>query len=86
MQAKGCGVCGEMETAQGRTQLSIDHEHVEGWDQMTPEERRHYVRGLLCLRCNRYRVGMNTLETVLKVFRYLLRASVVRLRMKGTTK
>lgn len=31
---------------------NIDHEHVPGWGKMPPEQRRRYVRGLLCVHCN----------------------------------
>ncbi|SRR5712692_5264824 len=33
--------------------LHVDHLHVDGWKDMPPEERRKYVRGLLCGACNR---------------------------------
>lgn len=53
--------------------LSIDHEHVEGWSEMSFEEKSRHFRGLLCLVCNRWRVGKNTLETAKKVVAYLER-------------
>lgn len=35
--------------------LNIDHEHVRGWAKMIlPAEKRLYVRGLCCTRCNHY--------------------------------
>lgn len=46
-----CYVCGL--TPQS-LRLCIDHEHVRGWKKMPPEERRLYVRGLLCWSCNHY--------------------------------
>ena len=30
----------------------VDHEHVDGWEEMPPEKRKLYVRGLLCNGCN----------------------------------
>lgn len=33
-----------------------DHHHVPGWKSKPPEERRRYVRGVLCLFCNHRRV------------------------------
>jgi hypothetical protein len=60
LQSKGCAICGQHETANGREMLTIDHDHTTG-----------KVRGLLCLVCNRYRVGSNTLETALAVVEYL---------------
>jgi hypothetical protein len=31
---------------------TTDHEHVRGWSKMPPEQRRRYVRGVLCRHCN----------------------------------
>ena len=36
---------------------NTDHEHVPGWEAMPPEERRRYVRGVLCHYCNHRRVN-----------------------------
>jgi hypothetical protein len=33
-------------------QFTTDHEHVRGWAKMPPEQRRLYVRGILCRHCN----------------------------------
>ena len=44
-----CFVC-ELEPSKGR--LCIDHDHVKGWKKMPPEQRKIYVRGLLCWYCN----------------------------------
>jgi hypothetical protein len=46
-----CFVC-KMEPKKER--LCIDHEHVRGWKKMPPEQRKLYVRGLLCWVCNHY--------------------------------
>jgi hypothetical protein len=35
---------------------NTDHEHVPGWKHMPPEERKKYVRGVLCFYCNHKRV------------------------------
>jgi hypothetical protein len=32
--------------------LNIEHEHVKGWKNMLPEERKNYIRGLACFVCN----------------------------------
>ena len=45
------GVCAICQIKSGKT-LHVDHKHVEGYSLMTPEEKRKYVRGLLCSRCN----------------------------------
>lgn len=31
---------------------NTDHEHVPRWKHMPPEQRKRYVRGVLCARCN----------------------------------
>jgi hypothetical protein len=31
---------------------NTDHEHVARWKTLPPEERRRYVRGVLCIHCN----------------------------------
>lgn len=36
---------------------NTDHEHVPGWKHMPPEQRRTFVRGILCYHCNRRVVG-----------------------------
>lgn len=46
-----CAVC-QKSPSKGR--LCIDHEHVKGWKKMPAEQRRLYVRGLLCWFCNHY--------------------------------
>jgi hypothetical protein len=34
--------------------MAVDHEHVKGWKKMRPAERAGYVRGILCIWCNRW--------------------------------
>lgn len=48
-QNGACGACGQIPIS-GR--LNIDHEHIRGWKKMPPDERKGYVRGLLCYMCN----------------------------------
>lgn len=48
-QGHVCFVCKKL-TSTGR--LCIDHEHVKGWKKLPPEQRKIYVRGLLCWFCN----------------------------------
>lgn len=33
--------------------LAVDHDHVAGYDELPPDEKRRLVRGLLCDACNR---------------------------------
>jgi hypothetical protein len=44
-----CSICGR-EIPIGL--MKVDHYHVEGYDAMPPEEKRKYVRELLCSNCN----------------------------------
>lgn len=44
-----CFVC-EKEPPNGR--LCTDHDHVKKWKKMPPDQRKLYVRGLLCSYCN----------------------------------
>ncbi len=54
MQAGVCAVCHKVSTT-GR--LVTDHEHAKNWKKMPPEQRKLYVRGLLCWVCNHYTLG-----------------------------
>jgi len=37
--------------------LNIDHDHVPMWAKLQPEDRKRYVRGVLCTYCNFRRVN-----------------------------
>lgn len=68
-QEHRCWVC-RQEPTKGR--LCVDHEHVKGWKKMPPEQRKLYVRGLLCFRCNTTFVGRGvTVERSRRVTLYL---------------
>lgn len=56
-----CPVCHK---GSATTLFNTDHDHVPGWKNKTPDERRRYVRGVLCAYCNRRRVNsrMSALE------------------------
>lgn len=47
-----CAVC-EKEFKVGQ-RINVDHVHVRGWKQMTPDKRKGYIRGLLCYTCNKF--------------------------------
>ncbi len=52
--------------------LCIDHYHAKGWKKMPAEDRKKYVRGLLCWFCNHYYVGRAiTIEKASRVVLYL---------------
>lgn len=42
-----CPIC-----EKGERTWNTDHEHVAGWKNMVPTERKRYVRGVLCWYCN----------------------------------
>lgn len=56
-----CSICQKPRTA-FKNALSIDHNHRTG-----------KIRGLLCYRCNKFRVGRQTIETAREVLEYLLK-------------
>ncbi|HEY1645047.1 MAG TPA: endonuclease domain-containing protein, partial [Candidatus Saccharimonadales bacterium] len=45
------GVCYICEREPTRT-LCVDHVHINGYKKMNSENKRKYVRGLLCFMCN----------------------------------
>jgi hypothetical protein len=68
-QGEACFVCLQKPT-KGR--LCIDHEHVKGWKHMPPDQRKLFVRGLLCFRCNTTYVGRGaSIERAERVALYL---------------
>jgi len=38
----------------GKIRFVVDHYHAKGWKKMQPEQRKTFVRGLLCWYDNRY--------------------------------
>lgn len=52
LQGGGCEICHAKAPGGVSDKFHVDHRHVEGWDDLTPEERRPFVRALLCHRCN----------------------------------
>jgi Recombination endonuclease VII len=47
-----CPIC-----QKDKNRWNTDHEHVAGWVKMEPNERKRYVRGVLCWYCNHRRVN-----------------------------
>jgi len=78
-QGGKCAICGRSETGgrkwlSGRiTKFAVDHKHVEGYESMPPEEKKKYVRGLLCVSCNNRVLGLieDNPELVIKAQKYL---------------
>lgn len=46
-QGSVCAIC-----KQAHPRMCVDHIHVLGFKKMLPEEKRKYVRGILCFMCN----------------------------------
>jgi len=59
-----CAICKKPRSA-FKNSLSIDHNH-----------KTNKIRGLLCFRCNKFRVGRQTIETCKEVLDYLLKYDV----------
>jgi len=54
--------------------LHVDHEHVKGWKDMPPNERKKYIRGLSCYTCNRFRLTRGTnIKNAKNMYAYLKR-------------
>lgn len=60
-QEQKCAICKKHES-QFKNRLAVDHNH-----------RTSKVRALLCYRCNKFRVGRQTIETCREVLEYLLK-------------
>lgn len=62
-----CAIC-----KQPNRKWVTDHEHVKGWKQMEPEQRKLYVRGILCIWCN-FRILRRgvTIQKLINALRYL---------------
>lgn len=72
MLARQGGTCAVCRRAPTTGRLCVDHEHVKGWKAMPPEERKQYVRGLLCFWCNHAYVGRGiTVDKAINIVRFL---------------
>lgn len=54
--------------------LCVDHQHIKGYKKMSSEDKAHYVRDLLCFKCN----------TGLKGFEKTKNGKENRQRLEGT--
>lgn len=73
LEAQG-GVCFVCQKLPPSGRLCTDHEHVKGWKKKPPEERKRYVRGILCWVCNHYYLGRGiTVAKARRVVEYLER-------------
>jgi superfamily II helicase len=51
-QNHSCAICGKHES-HFSMKLAVDHYHIRNFKKFPPEEKKKYIRGLLCFRCNR---------------------------------
>jgi len=69
-----CPICerSPIRKTDGYMHLVVDHFHARGYKKMSPDDRRWYVRGLVCITCNRYLVNKNvTIAKAEKAIEYL---------------
>lgn len=66
-----CFICGNPPKTRN---LHVDHLHVKNFKKLPPEEKKSYVRGLLCFQCNKLLVGrgMNLFKAE-RLVKYLTR-------------
>lgn len=64
IQGARCAICNKHEST-FKKRLAVDHSHKTG-----------RVRGLLCYRCNRFKIGRNTIESATEILEYLLKYDV----------
>lgn len=59
-----CALC-QKPRHEFKKNLSVDHNH-----------RTNKIRGLLCYRCNKFMIGRQTIESLVKSLRYLVKYDV----------
>jgi hypothetical protein len=71
-----CPICKKKPKTGSPSEFNIDHIHVRNYDKLPPEERRKYVRGILCQWCNRsYMAKHMTEEKAKNIILYLTQYS-----------
>jgi hypothetical protein len=48
------GVCPICARVPPSGKMAVDHEHVPKWKRLAPAERARFVRGVVCVWCNRW--------------------------------
>lgn len=67
-QGEICPICGRSDAL-----MVIDHEHTKGWKKFPPEQRKLYVRGIICSYDNQRIVGRGaTAQKLINGAHYLL--------------
>lgn len=71
-QGRMCPICNKEPKTGKPTEFNVDHKHVPKWKTMKPEERRKYVRGIVCQWCNRsYLAKAMTVKKAANIVIYL---------------
>jgi len=74
-QEYSCAICKKppkLHKTTRRLLLVVDHVHQKGWSKMKPDDRKKYVRGLICPHCNLHIVNRNmTLDRARGAVEYL---------------
>lgn len=66
------GVCPICLKLPSKERFVVDHQHIRGYKEKSPEEKRKFIRGILCWFCNRYYVTRGiTIEKAENVVLYL---------------
>lgn len=60
----GVHVCAICLVAPKSGRFVVDHDHYPGWLSMPPERRKRFVRGVICMTCNRF--VLSRFSTVLR--------------------
>jgi hypothetical protein len=64
-----CEICGRHQSHFTKA-LNVDHFHAKGYSKMKPDQRKRFIRGLLCGFCNRgfYKENPETLRKAAEYF------------------
>lgn len=85
-QGNRCAVCGsESPGSKKYIRFCVDHEHVPGYEEMLPEDKIRYFRGLLCRCCNpMLKEGLDNRQNFQKYISYLRNPLARELDLKYT--
>ena len=68
-QGEVCYICQKLPKS---ARLNVDHFHCKGYKKLPADEKRRWIRGLLCYWCNKCLVGRGiTIEKSKRVTQYL---------------
>lgn len=76
---EGCRICGRSWDV---VKPVVDHAHVRSWKRMPPEERRLYVRGVVCISCNHFILSRYANPAKLRAAAEYLEAYVIRIGVR----